>query len=201
MTVYYQKQQGEAISLKGADFRSGDFVVICSPQKLYRFILVGDSQNRVLDSVVFDRSCQLVGQDSILFQYDPILGRRGNTRMLKWMTSVFQRPEVNAFFEESVKICTFKESRWDAKVLADIYSLSPIPEVAQEGSPMPTKSTRTFLDFLGESLRQECIEMISKGMKRSAVFRHLKNNHPREFSSAFKAFKKENPEKTIFDIE
>lgn len=201
MTVYYQKQRGKAISLEETGFKSGDFVVISSPQKHFRFMLIGESEVRLLDSVEFDKNCQVVGGNTILLQYDPIYGRKGNARLLKWMTSVFKRTEVKAFFNESVKICTFKESRWDAKVLADVYSLPSIQELTQVVSTDSSKSERTFIDFLGISLKRECLEMISRGVNRAAVFRQIKNDHPREFSSAFKLFKKENPGKTIFDSE
>lgn len=117
------------------------------------------------------------------------------------MTTVFKRPEVKAFFEEAVKISTYKESRWDAKVLADLYSLSSI---SMESIPKPSKSSGTFkpfIDYLGDVIRKEYDEMISKGISQSSVFRQLKMNHKLVISRAFRLFKKENPGKTIYEMD
>ena len=202
MIVYYQKRAVDSSSISRTLSTPGDLIVVSSPGNLFQLLVVRVSEIQIIDSVVINRVFTVASRDSILLRHDPVNGRAGNVRALKWFTTVFKRPEVKAFFEEAVKICTYKESRWDAKVVADLYSLSPIPPVeGVHDHPSSSYTFKRFIDYFGDAMRAEYDEMISKGMNPATVFRYIKKNNAQAFSKAFRLFKKENPGKTIYDAQ
>ena len=199
MIIYYLRKSDESFTLDESAFCLGDLVVISLPKKHYRLMVFGAAGATTIDSVDFVGFCPAITGDTILLRFDPVNGRNGNVRLLKWLSSVFQRPEVKAFFNEAVRISTFKESRWDAKVLADLYSLSPIQQEPHQTSRQIMAPAKAFIDYFGDTIKDEYYELIATGLKQSEAFKRLKSSHPRDFTKAFKLFKKENPEKTIYD--
>lgn len=192
-------RDSENVKSKFADFelRIGDFIIYCEGLFLFFAEIEHNIVSFNTDELKLLEKCPIAKtsnfETNIIFQYDSILGRRGDVDVISNLISLFNSEQIKAFLHESIDILHYDADTFSTECLFKIYSLC--------GKSLDSERTDeyVFVRFFNKKLKDQYNTLQENGLSIQDTYRKLKSANTNDFSKALKSFKKEFPNITIYD--
>lgn len=196
MVIYFIDRNKNTDTPGQIQYCVGD-VIVQKDSNRYEVQLCGLDGMRTLCSVVYSFSMPVQTKSKKIFEFDPLAGRSGNEKVLKFLTSVFKEQAINNFFEDALHICAFKKDSWNADILSNFYGFT-IDKPQKDNIESNSAQRKYFFEYFPSKAKLLFDELIKSNNGAEDVFRKIRAQYSEEYTRAFKFFKTEHPESNIY---
>lgn len=181
-------------------------------------IIIRNSDNAILFLLVVCNTnkwntCHCVGEadgnieidsNTLLFSFDGISRRFGNTQIINLLLDKFNVPPISDFFENILSILEYKCDFMDATIFYKIHSIEPI-ELSETSCNLPNKTqvvnstTYLFETYLEPKILSQFQSSLKQNTPLKEIYFEIKKLYPNEFRKAIKAFHFDFPNSSIYD--
>lgn len=133
----------------------------------------------------------------ILYSVDNIKQRCGNIDVLKYLMNISRRSVVKDFFHDAINILTYNSDKLNGNVY---YKL--ISNVLEKGQSdrVSDLANMPFYNFLSPVAQKYLNEILPSSENLKSAFKCVKEKYKDDFISAMNSFRKQYPNKTIYDV-
>lgn len=151
MDIYLYDLKKNYRALENKKFKAWNIVVTKINQNYDLFIQKDGTLKKIASETSVVECPDNSGEHSV-FSFDPISGRKGNIKILKYFSTVFKDETIVDFFNNAIKIASFTADSWDATVLSRLYGFEvkkkePVPNItfvpiSKEGNHTSANTTK-----------------------------------------------------------
>lgn len=201
MKVFFYRTHNGHASNSNLPMEIGDVCVTLQDNKLRFYVISQPIQDGdfsaidYLEESTLDYRAKVEAEEGILFSHDGLNDRKGQNEFIREIRNYFGSPVIGDFLDSVIYILTFKDDRFDASILVDLY------KATREEQPIQGAGAQyKIFRYMPKELQKSFSDYITQGKEIGAIWIELKTENPDGVKSTFKAYRKsEGPDATIYD--
>lgn len=169
----------------------GDVLIVRENYE-YKFYYCYNKDIKLIESIKTIKSLHFISDYEIVLDYSDMNQRHGNLYALDFLLTVFRNPIVVSFIKNAIDISLYNDDKWDVSLIQKLISTRYDHEKS-------SSIKESFVDYLEKKVIDYFKLQINNGDTKSDAFRKTKRMFPYEFSTALRLFKRDYPERSIYE--
>lgn len=181
-------------------------VIIRDYDNCILFLLVISNTNKWNTCLCPEKAIGNLGLEgnTLLYSFDGIKRRFGDIQSIAKLLELFNTPLINNFFENILSILEYKCDFFDATIFFKLHLSTPfeLPEVNSNitnNKKALKTNTYIFESYLTQDMLSLFHLLFNQDMPLREIYNSIRENYPKDFREAIKAFLNDFPDNTIYD--